>query len=98
MVAGAQLPFRHFRFLHGPHRLAYAQVLCKPCGSAAALGAAAQLATTMRSALSGPQQNASFADALAELATPLLAEYGGTVKEVDGVMTARAALAAKEMQ
>jgi len=52
----------------------------------------------MRSALSGPQQNASFADALAELATPLLAEYGGTVKEVDGVMTALLALAAKEMQ
>jgi hypothetical protein len=55
------------------------------------------VSTTKHSALSGPQQNASFVDALAELATPLLAEYGGTVKEVDGVMTALLALAAKEM-
>jgi hypothetical protein len=53
------------------------------------------VSTTKHSALSGPQQNASFVDALAELATPLLAEYGGTVKEVDGVMTALLALAAK---
>jgi hypothetical protein len=73
-------------------------VLCKRCGSAAALGAAAQLATTKPSAIPGSQQKASFADALAELATPLLAENGGTVKEADGVVTALLALAAKETQ
>jgi hypothetical protein len=73
-------------------------VLCTRCGSAAALGAAAQLATTKPSAIPGSQQKASFADALAELATPLLAENGGTVKEADGVVTALLALAAKETQ
>lgn len=72
--------------------------LSRRCGAPAALGAAAQLATTKLSALSGSQQKATLAAALAELATPLLAEGGTSFKEADGVATALLALAAKEAQ